>query len=59
MKAVSAALGNFSQEEIAKLEKEGNITLFIDKEPIILSLNDVEITSEDISQVGWWPIKMP
>jgi isoleucyl-tRNA synthetase len=51
MKAVSAALGNFSQEEIAKLEKDNHITLFIDKEPIILSLNDVEITSEDIP--GW------
>jgi isoleucyl-tRNA synthetase len=51
MKTVSAALGNFSQEEIAKLEKDNHITLFIDKEPIILSLNDVEITSEDIP--GW------
>jgi isoleucyl-tRNA synthetase len=51
MKAVSAALGNFTQEEIAKLEKDTHITLFIDKEPIILSLNDVEITSEDIP--GW------
>jgi isoleucyl-tRNA synthetase len=51
MKAVSAALGHFSQEEIAKLEKDNHITLFIDKEPIILSLNDVEITSEDIP--GW------
>jgi isoleucyl-tRNA synthetase len=51
MKAVSAALGNFSQEEIAKLEKDRDITLFIDGEPIILSLNDVDITSEDIP--GW------
>jgi isoleucyl-tRNA synthetase len=33
------------------LEKDNHITLFIDKEPIILSLNDVEITSEDIP--GW------
>jgi isoleucyl-tRNA synthetase len=51
MKAVSAALSHFTQEEIAKLEKDSHITLFIDKEPIILSLNDVEITSEDIP--GW------
>ncbi len=51
MKAVSVALGQFTQEEIAKLEKDNHITLFIDKEPIILSLNDVEITSEDIP--GW------
>ena len=35
MKAVSAALGNFSQEEIAKLEKYNHINLFIDKEHII------------------------
>ncbi|MBS1660061.1 MAG: isoleucine--tRNA ligase [Bacteroidetes bacterium] len=51
MKAVSTALSNFSQEEIAKLEKDQNITLFIDKEPLILTINDVEITSEDIP--GW------
>ncbi|HVU97536.1 MAG TPA: isoleucine--tRNA ligase [Puia sp.] len=51
MKAVSTALSEFSQENIAKLEKEGDITLFIDKEPIILSLQEVDITSEDIP--GW------
>ncbi|HEY4064799.1 MAG TPA: isoleucine--tRNA ligase [Puia sp.] len=51
MKAVTAALGNFSQEEISKLEKEGKITLSIDKEPLLLTLNEVEITSEDIP--GW------
>ncbi|HUB62475.1 MAG TPA: isoleucine--tRNA ligase [Puia sp.] len=51
MKAVSAALSNFSQEDIAKLEKDGHITLFIDKEPLILAINDVDITSEDIP--GW------
>ncbi len=51
MKAVSAALTEFSQENIGKLEKEGNITLFIDKEPLILTINEVEITSEDIP--GW------
>jgi isoleucyl-tRNA synthetase len=51
MKAVSTALSQFSQENIAKLEKEGDITLFIDKEPIILSIQEVDITSEDIP--GW------
>jgi len=51
MKAVSTALSEFSQENIAKLEKEGDITLFIDKEPIILSIQEVDITSEDIP--GW------
>jgi isoleucyl-tRNA synthetase len=51
MKAVSTALTNFSQEEIAKLEKEGNITLNIDKEQLLLLINEVDITSEDIP--GW------
>jgi isoleucyl-tRNA synthetase len=51
MKAVSAALSNFSQEDIAKLEKDGHITLLIDKEPLILAINEVDITSEDIP--GW------
>ncbi len=51
MKAVTAALSNFSQEDITKLEKDGHITLLIDKEPLILAINDVDITSEDIP--GW------
>jgi isoleucyl-tRNA synthetase len=51
MKAVTAALTNFSQDEIAKLEKEGNITLILNQEPIILSIQEVDITSEDIP--GW------
>jgi len=44
-------LGDFSQSDISKLEKEGKITLSIDKEPLLLTLNEVEITSEDIP--GW------
>jgi isoleucyl-tRNA synthetase len=51
MKSVSAALGAFSQEDISKLEKEGQYTLSIDNEPLILSVNEVEIASEDIP--GW------
>jgi isoleucyl-tRNA synthetase len=51
MKPVAAALSAFSQEEIAKLEKEGSISLQIDNEPLILQVNEVEITSEDIP--GW------
>ena len=51
MKAVSAALGAFSQEDISKLEKEGQYTLLIDSEPLILQVNEVEIASEDIP--GW------
>jgi isoleucyl-tRNA synthetase len=51
MKAVTTALANFSQEDIAKLEKEGNITLILNQEPIILSIQEVDITSEDVP--GW------
>jgi isoleucyl-tRNA synthetase len=51
MKAVAAALAGFSQEDIARLEKEGSISLFIDNEPLILQVNEVEIASEDIP--GW------
>jgi isoleucyl-tRNA synthetase len=51
MKAVTAALANFSQEDISKLEKEGNITLILNQEPIILSIQEVDITSEDVP--GW------
>ncbi|WP_315819894.1 DUF5915 domain-containing protein [Paraflavitalea speifideaquila] len=51
MKAVAAALAGFTQEDIALLEKEGSISLFIDNEPLILQVNEVEIASEDIP--GW------
>ncbi|AEW01947.1 isoleucine--tRNA ligase [Niastella koreensis] len=51
MKAVAAALAEFMQEDIAKLEKDGTISLQIDNEPLILQTNEVEITSEDIP--GW------
>ena len=51
MKAVSAALGGFSQEDIAKLEKDGEYNLLIDNKIITLQINEVEIASEDIP--GW------
>lgn len=51
MKAVSAALAAFSQEDIARIEKEGSYSLSIADEPVILQLSEVEITSEDVP--GW------
>jgi isoleucyl-tRNA synthetase len=51
MKAVAAALSKFTQDDIAKLEKEGSYSLSIDGEPVILQLAEVEISSEDIP--GW------
>jgi isoleucyl-tRNA synthetase len=51
MKAVSAALAKFSQEDIAFLEKEGQYSLLVDGEPVILQITEVDISSEDIP--GW------
>lgn len=51
MKAVSAALAQFTQEDIALLEKEGQYNLSVDGEPVILQIAEVEISSEDIP--GW------
>ncbi len=51
MKAVTAALAQFTQDEIALLEKEGQYNLSVDGEPVILQATEVEISSEDIP--GW------
>lgn len=51
MKAVSAALSAFTQDDISLLEKEGQYNLPVEGEPVILQLADVEISSEDIP--GW------
>lgn len=51
MKAVSLALSQFTQEQIAMFEKEGQYNLSIDGEPVILQINDIELSSEDIP--GW------
>ena len=51
MKAVAAALGNFTQADISKLEKEGSYSLLIENEPVILQVTDTDISSEDIP--GW------
>jgi len=51
MKAVASAIAEMTQEDIAKLEKEGSISLLIDNEPVILQTQEVEVSSEDIP--GW------
>ena len=51
MKAVSSAIGEFSQEDISKLQKDGQYNLLIPNETLLLLINEVEITSEDIP--GW------
>lgn len=51
MKHIAAAVAKMSQKDIATIEKEGAIDLHVENETITLSLDDVEITSEDIP--GW------
>jgi isoleucyl-tRNA synthetase len=51
MKAVSAAIGGFSQVDISAIEKEGKFVLSIDGEPVTIELGDVDIVAEDIP--GW------
>lgn len=51
MKAVAAAITTMSQQEIARLEREGSVRLTVDSGDITVELPDVEIHSEDIP--GW------
>ena len=51
MKSISAAINGMSQEDIALFEKEQSFTLNVDGKEIALTLDDVEILSEDIP--GW------
>ena len=51
MKSVSQAVADMSQEQIAELEKQGQVTLAVDGGDALIELADVEIISEDIP--GW------
>ena len=51
MKQLAAAIEEMTQEDIAKLEKEGNFNLTVNGEEITIELADTEIISEDIP--GW------
>jgi isoleucyl-tRNA synthetase len=51
MKQISEAITNFTQEDISIIESSGNYPLLIDKQDIHITLEDVEIISEDIP--GW------
>ena len=51
MKAISAAIANFSQEQINLLETEGQCHLDIEGQPVEILLSDVEIATQDIP--GW------
>ncbi|WP_336515280.1 isoleucine--tRNA ligase [Pollutibacter soli] len=51
MKAVAAAIGGFTQDDIKKLELTGEIELMIEGTPIIIRVDEVDIQSEDVP--GW------
>ncbi|WP_425389924.1 isoleucine--tRNA ligase [Ekhidna sp.] len=51
MKAISGVINNFGKEEIAAIEQNGSFEIDADGEKITLTLEDVEITSQDIP--GW------
>ncbi|HJS01031.1 MAG TPA: isoleucine--tRNA ligase [Flavobacterium sp.] len=51
MGLISKEIQNFSPEQINKLDKEGSLSLVIAGKDVTLSLEDVEISSQDIE--GW------
>ncbi|MDC6362316.1 MULTISPECIES: isoleucine--tRNA ligase [Flavobacteriaceae] len=51
MKAIAAAVSQLGQEDIQKMESEGELLLELDNKSVNLQLTDVEITSQDIE--GW------
>ncbi len=51
MKAVSAILESFTQQDIIQIENEGKYNVIVNGETVELQLSEVEIQSEDIP--GW------
>jgi len=51
MRFVAQAIQNLDQDDIATVEKQGEISLKINENVVNLTLNEVEITSQDIE--GW------
>jgi isoleucyl-tRNA synthetase len=51
MKAIAAVISTFGQPEILSLERKGSCMITVENEEVALSLEDVEILSEDIP--GW------
>jgi isoleucyl-tRNA synthetase len=51
VKFVAGAVNQWGQEEITALEADGEFEIMIEGEPVKLTLEDVEISSEDIP--GW------
>ena len=51
MKSINVAVTEMSQEQIAQLESNGNITLVVEGTEAVIETSDVEIYSEDVP--GW------
>ncbi|MFC4220848.1 isoleucine--tRNA ligase [Flagellimonas marina] len=51
MKAIAAAVGQLGQEDIQKIEREGELMLQLENKSVNLQLTDVDISSQDIE--GW------
>ena len=51
MKGITQAVAGLQQEDIRKIEQEGEISLALENKTIILQLTDVDISSQDIE--GW------
>ncbi|WP_054558541.1 isoleucine--tRNA ligase [Croceitalea dokdonensis] len=51
MKTIAQAINGLNQEDIQKIEQEGELTVELNTKSIILQLSDVEISSQDIE--GW------
>ena len=51
MRFIAAEVQKFTQEDISKIEKDKNISIYINEKNITLGLEDVEISSKDIE--GW------
>jgi isoleucyl-tRNA synthetase len=51
MKLIAGAVAKLGQEDIQKIEQEGELSIEIENKSIILQFQDVEITSQDIE--GW------
>jgi isoleucyl-tRNA synthetase len=51
MKAVSTEIASLNQQQIGELEKDKEITLQVDGEPIVINIDEVELSAEDIP--GW------
>ena len=51
MKAIATVVGQLGQEDIQKIEREGELMLQLENKSVNLQLTDVEISSQDIE--GW------